>query len=171
MKIKRIQRSSSGSITRVRRYARTLLPALAVVLCLPACAKKPAAHSELADADFGCPPAKLFRAPAQPDKTLTVTAKAYTAQSVGRKGPRSFAPVAANGRVLTPDLNAIAISPDLFDHGLHFDKKVRISGLDGEFTVMDTMGNRHVQTIDIYFGHDQSAARQWGSRTLTISWD
>ena len=163
-----ISRSFSN---RLGRCARTILPALAFALCLPACAKKPSTPSELTGADLNYAPAKLFRAPDQPGKTLTVTAKAYTAQSVGKKGLKKSLPVAANGQVLTPDTNAIAISPDLFDYGLHFDKKIRISGLDGEFTVMDTMGKRHTQTIDIYFGHDQSAARQWGSRTLTISWD
>jgi 3D (Asp-Asp-Asp) domain-containing protein len=48
---------------------------------------------------------------------------------------------------------------------------VRISGLDGEYKFMDLMNPRHSKSIDIYFGNDNAAARQWGRRTLTISWE
>jgi len=117
-----------------------------------------------------CSPDKLFQLRKPKEKNLEVTAMAYTSRSVGKSGKTAL-PRAANGQYLTPDANAIAISPDLFEHGLAFDKKVRIDGLEGEYTVMDTMSPRHSKTIDIYFGNDQSAARQWGSRNLTISWD
>lgn len=119
---------------------------------------------------LACAPEKLFQARKPKENNLEVTAMAYTARSVGKSG-KGVLPRAANGQLLTPDSNAIAVSPDLFEHGLTFDKKIRIDGLEGEFTVMDTMAARHNKTIDIYFGNDHAAARQWGSRTLTISWE
>ncbi|WP_217270492.1 3D domain-containing protein [Fundidesulfovibrio magnetotacticus] len=121
-------------------------------------------------ATLSCSPTKLFALPARGEKSLTVTAMAYTAQSVGKS--RKGLPRAANGELLTPELNAIAVSPDLIDlHGLALDQTVRIDGLDGEYKVMDLMHARHEKTIDIYFGRDAAGARQWGRRTLTISWD
>ncbi|GAB6038589.1 hypothetical protein JCM15519_31480 [Fundidesulfovibrio butyratiphilus] len=142
---------------------------LAFFLCvLPGCAASKKACADLSSSGPppSCSSSKLFAFTPKP-KTLTVRALAYTAQSVGR----GKLPKAANGQTLTPDIAAIAVSPDLLEHGLVFDKKVRIEGLDGEYTVMDTMSPRHENTIDIYFGHDMSAARQWGSRELTISWE
>ena len=143
---------------------------LAFFLCvLPGCAASKKACADLSPhgASLSCPSSKLFAFTPR-SKTLTVRALAYTAQSAG--GGRAI-PKAANGQLLTPDIAAIAVSPDLFEHGLVFDKKVRIEGLEGEFTVMDTMSCRHENTIDIYFGKDVVAARQWGSRELIISWE
>ncbi len=148
-----------------------LAPA-ALFLCLailPACAKKTACLEEQDPATLSCSPNKLFALTPKP-KSLTVTAMAYTAASVGRSA-RSL-PRAANGTLLTPDVSAIAVSPDLLEeHGLRMDQKVRIAGLDGEYTVMDLMHQRHEKSIDIYFGNDNAGARQWGRRTLTISWE
>lgn len=147
--------------------------ALALLLgamTLSACAKKSACLVEQDAATLSCSPNKLFALPFKPEKSLEVTAMAYTAQSVGKS--RKSLPRAANGQFLTPDVSAIAVSPDLIDlHGLNLDQTVRISGLDGEFKVMDLMSARHEKSIDIYFGHDSAGARQWGRRTLTISWD
>lgn len=137
---------------------------------LPGCAKKSACLVEQDAATLSCSPAKLFAQPKRDKNSLTVTAMAYTAKSVG-KSSKSL-PKAANGQVLTPDVSAIAVSPDLIEkHGLSLDQSVRISGLDGEYKVMDLMSARHSQSIDIYFGNDNAGARQWGRRTLTISWE
>jgi 3D (Asp-Asp-Asp) domain-containing protein len=139
---------------------------------LPGCAKKTAC-TMLEPAPVACSPDKLFARPKSDKNSLTVTAMAYTAASVG-KGRKSL-PRAANGEVLTPEVSAIAVSPDLIEqHGLSLDKTVRISGLDGEYgeyKVMDLMSPRHSKSIDIYFGNDNAGARQWGKRTLTLSWD
>ena len=139
---------------------------------LPGCAKKTAClmEKDTTTTALSCSPDKLFARPERECNSLTVTAMAYTAQSVG-KSHKSM-PRAANGQRLTPDVNAIAVSPDLMEvHGLRLDQTVRIHGLEGEYKVMDLMSSRHSQTIDIYFGNDQAAARQWGKRTLTISWE
>jgi len=136
---------------------------------LPGCAKKQACLVEQDAATLSCSPDKLFSRPKLPTKKLEVTAMAYTARSVG-KSSKSL-PRAANGELLLPDVSAIAISPDLIEeHGLSLDKTVSISGL-GEYKVMDLMSPRHSRSIDIYFGNDNAGARQWGKRTLTISWD
>ncbi|WP_243358298.1 hypothetical protein [Fundidesulfovibrio terrae] len=136
---------------------------------LPGCAKKTACT--VADpAPVACSPDKLFALRKSDKNSLTVTAMAYTASSVG-KGRKAL-PRAANGEVLTPDISAIAVSPDLIEqHGLSLDKTVRISGLEGEFKVMDLMSPRHSKSIDIYFGNDNAGARQWGKRTLVLSWE
>ena len=136
---------------------------------LPGCAKKSVCLVEQEPAILTCSPDKLFARPEQTFKKLEVTAMAYTARSVG-KSSKSL-PRAANGEFLHPDVSAIAVSPDLInEHGLSLDKTVTISGL-GEYKVMDLMAPRHSKTIDIYFGNDSAGARQWGKRTLTISWE
>jgi 3D (Asp-Asp-Asp) domain-containing protein len=136
---------------------------------LPGCAKKTACLEQDPAATLACSPDKLF-AKDKRKKTLTVTATAYTAQSVGQS--RKSLPRAANGERLTPDVSAIAVSPDLVDeYGLELDKTVHIDGLDGNYKIMDLMSPRHSKTIDIYFGNDQAAARQWGRRVLTLTWE
>ena len=95
---------------------------------------------------------------------------AYTAQSCGHR--KHSHPRAANGECLTPQMNAIAVSPDLIqDYGIRLNKTVHLQGLKGDYTVKDIMNARHKKSIDIYFGDNQAAARQWGRRTLTLSWE
>lgn len=161
------KKSSSGSFS----WAPLAL-ALGIAF-LPGCAKKTACMVEQDAATLSCSPTKLFSLPKRSDKSLTVTAMAYTARSVGKSGkPGKSLPRAANGDLLTPDVSAIAVSPDLIEeHGLSLDKTVRIAGLEGEYKVMDLMSPRHSKTIDIYFGNDHAAALQWGKRTLTLSWE
>jgi len=36
---------------------------------------------------------------------------------------------------------------------------------------MDKMNKRWTKKIDIYMGLDVAAAKQWGKRQVTISWD
>lgn len=139
---------------------------------LPGCAKKTACLVEQDTATLSCSPTKLFSTPKRSDKSLTVTAMAYSARSVGKSKKSTSLPRAANGDFLTPDVSAIAVSPDLIEeHGLSLDKTVRIAGLEGEYKVVDLMNPRHSKSIDIYFGNDHAAALQWGKRTLTLSWE
>lgn len=166
--------SKSHSVSRKKTTPRPLawapLALLLGIAFLPGCAKKTACLVEQDAATLSCSPDKLFALPKRDKNSLTVTAMAYTAKSVG-KSSKSL-PRAANGQVLTPEVSAIAVSPDLIEeHGLSMDQAVRISGLDGEYKVMDLMNPRHSKSIDIYFGNDNTAARQWGRRTLTISWE
>ncbi|MFZ5425807.1 MAG: 3D domain-containing protein [Thermodesulfobacteriota bacterium] len=156
-----------------KRNTKTLswapLALLLGIAFFPGCAKKPACLVEQDPATPSCSPDKLFARPKQASKKLEVTAMAYTARSVGKSG--KSLPRAANGELLHPDVSAIAVSPDLIEeHGLSLDKTVTISGL-GEYKVMDLMGSRHSKSIDIYFGNDNAGARQWGKRTLMISWE
>jgi len=135
---------------------------------LPGCAKKTACLVGQDAATLSCSPDKLFARPKKNLNELEVTAMAYTARSVGMSGKRL--PKAANGELLTPEVNAIAVSPDLIEeHGLQLDQTVTLQGL-GEFKVMDLMAPKHSRSIDIYFGNDNLGARQWGKRTMTLSW-
>ena len=141
---------------------------------LPGCAKKDVCVTEFGSTSVSCSPDKLFALsrPSRPDNAVTVTALAYTAQSVGKGRKSKSPPRAANGQYLTPDAAVIAVSPDLIErYGLSLDKRVRLSGLAGEYVVADLMSGRHENTIDIYFGTDARAARLWGRRTVTLSWD
>lgn len=99
--------------------------------------------------------------------TVTVTATAYVAGRGKRKRPAR----GAWGDVLDPKAKTVAVSSDLMEMGLTRGAKLRINGMEGEFTVLDTMHPRKEKTIDIFFGQDRKAALQWGRRTLTISWE
>jgi len=157
------------------------LPALVLAACLLAavfgCAPMRQGSATAEPAPF-CPPAgvkigglddpsHVFCSRAPEFNTLTVTATAYLARLGKRKRPTR----GAWGDVLDPEAKTVAVSSDLVDMGLTRGARLRIEGLDGEFTVLDTMHPRLEKTIDIFFGHDRKAALQWGRRTLTISWE
>ncbi len=72
---------------------------------------------------------------------------------------------------LVPGMKAIAVSWDLLHiRGIGHETKVRISGLPGEYTVLDKMNPEWYRRIDIYMGNNIQAARDWGKRAVTISW-
>lgn len=100
-------------------------------------------------------------------KSLVVKALAYTG-GCSVKSKRT--PRGAWGDPLTPDIKAVAVSPDLLKMGLEYGDTIRIEGLPGEYKVLDVMHGRHAKAIDIFYGDDQCGARQWGKRTLTITW-
>ncbi len=114
-------------------------------------------------------PDRLFGAACPPRKSLEVKAKAYV--SHGRVKKKTGYPRGAWGDTLTPDVKAIAVSPDLVDAGLGYGTRLTIEGLPGEYQVLDLMHGRWRKTIDVYFGDDRKAARQWGNRTITVYWD
>ncbi|MBU0655960.1 MAG: 3D domain-containing protein [Gammaproteobacteria bacterium] len=100
--------------------------------------------------------------------SLKVTATAYNSLSSQTDGTPN---IAAWGDRLRPGMKAIAISRDLLkQHGLSRGDKVRISGLKGEYVVLDKMHSRWRKKIDIYMGKDRRAARHWGRRKVTIHW-
>lgn len=111
-------------------------------------------------------PGFLFGQPKSGGKAIRVKALAYTGCSVKAKR----APRGAWGDPLTPDIKAVAVSPDLLKLGLDRGDTINIEGLPGDYKVLDVMHSRHDRTIDIYYGDDQCGARQWGKRTLTITW-
>ena len=101
-------------------------------------------------------------------QALRVTATAYNSIP----GQTDAAPdIAAWGDRLTPDMKAIAVSRDLLkEYGLKRNSLVRISGLPGEYKVLDKMSSRWNRKIDIFMGTDKFRARKWGRRAVTIQW-
>jgi len=105
--------------------------------------------------------------PAGETRSLQVSASAYNSVASQTEGQPNLA---AWGDVLKPGMKAIAVSPDLIDLGLDHGTEVTIEGLAGRYTVLDRTGGGHTNRIDIYMGTDVEAAREWGVKTLTITW-
>ncbi|PST92959.1 hypothetical protein C9I86_06940 [Photobacterium sp. NCIMB 13483] len=99
-------------------------------------------------------------------KKLNVTATAYNSV---RAQTDSNPSIAAWGDRLKPGMKAIAVSRDLLKMGLKRGSKVKISGLPGEYVVLDKMHHRWNRKIDIYMGKDVRAAKKWGKRRVTIT--
>ncbi|KMV30483.1 hypothetical protein AB733_10915 [Photobacterium swingsii] len=100
-------------------------------------------------------------------KTLNVTATAYNSVRAQTNANPS---IAAWGDRLKPGMKAIAVSRDLLNMGIKHGTKVKISGLPGEYVVLDKMNKRWSRKIDIYMGKDIQAAKNWGKRKVTITW-
>ncbi|WP_408900588.1 3D domain-containing protein [Photobacterium piscicola] len=99
-------------------------------------------------------------------KKLNVTATAYNSV---RAQTDSNPSIAAWEDRLKPGMKAIAVSRDLLKMGLKRGSKVKISGLPGEYVVLDKMHHRWNRKIDIYMGKDVRAAKKWGKRRVTIT--
>ncbi|WP_020558299.1 3D domain-containing protein [Thiofilum flexile] len=112
--------------------------------------------------------AELSFAAKKQTQALRVTATAYNSVP----GQTDATPdIAAWGDRLTPNMKAIAVSRDLLhEYGLKRNSVVRISGLPGEYRVLDKMNSRWSRKIDIFMGKDQRRARSWGRRNVTIQW-
>ncbi|MDY0195926.1 MAG: LysM peptidoglycan-binding domain-containing protein [Sulfurovaceae bacterium] len=106
---------------------------------------------------------------AEPEgRKLKVIASAYTS-TVSQTDSTPF--IAAWGFRLVPGMKVIAVSRDLISqYGLTNGSKVRISGLDGYYTIRDKMNPRYIKHIDIYMGLDKRKALRWGRRSVTIYW-
>jgi 3D (Asp-Asp-Asp) domain-containing protein len=98
-----------------------------------------------------------------------VTATAYN--SVNSQTKAGDPTLTAWGDTLKPGMKAIAVSRDLIDDGLTHGTEVTIEGLPGTYIVRDKMNKRWDDKIDIYMGLDVEAAKEWGKRTVTISWN
>ena len=101
------------------------------------------------------------------EQTLAVTATAYNstrAQTDARPNKGAW------GDRIEPGMKIIAVSPDLVKKGLKRGTKVRIDGVEGEWTVLDRTPSRYRNRIDLYMGVDVSAARNWGRRRVTVRW-
>jgi len=99
-------------------------------------------------------------------KSLKVTATAYNSVRAQTNANPS---IAAWGDRLKPGMKAIAVSRDLLRMGIGHGTKVKISGLPGEYVVLDKMNKRWTRKIDIYMGKDIQAAKNWGRRAVTIT--
>lgn len=104
----------------------------------------------------------------KPNKTLLVTATAYTSH----RGQTDSTPnIAAWGDRLRPGMKAIAVSRDLLTHyQLKRGTLVKIHGLPGEYRVLDKMNKRWRKKIDIYMGLNKRQALNWGKRKVVIEW-
>lgn len=101
------------------------------------------------------------------ERALTVTATAYNstrAQTDARPNRGAW------GDRIEPGMQVIAVSRDLVKAGLSRGTKVRIDGVEGEWTVLDRTPSRLRNHIDLYMGVDVAAAREWGRKRVTIRW-
>ncbi|PIE00957.1 MAG: hypothetical protein CSA79_01565 [Thiothrix nivea] len=104
----------------------------------------------------------------EPLKKLRVTATAYNSLPTQTDDTPD---IAAWGDRLRPGMKAIAVSRDLLKkYGLKHKDKVKISGLEGEYQVLDKMNKRWKKKIDIYMGKDRRKALKWGRKNVTIQW-
>ncbi|RIL02357.1 MAG: hypothetical protein DCC71_16500 [Proteobacteria bacterium] len=111
--------------------------------------------------------AQAPRPEAKPVRELIVTAHAYNSvpeQTDAR--PRET----ASGEILRPGMRAIAVSADLLAMGLDYGSRVSIESLEGEYVVLDRMGDGHRRSIDVYMGDDRAAAERFGKRKLRLRW-
>lgn len=76
--------------------------------------------------------------------------------------------IAAWGDKLEPGMKSIAVSRDLLKMGLKRGSRVWISGLQGEYVVLDKMNKRWRKRIDVYMGEDVRAALNFGKRNLVL---
>jgi len=99
--------------------------------------------------------------------TMEVTASAYN--SVPSQTDPNHPTTAAWGDELKPGMKCIAVSRDLIPLGLTHQTEVKIKGLPGTYKVLDKMHGKWQKRIDIYMGNDVAAAREWGKKKVTIS--
>lgn len=100
-------------------------------------------------------------------ESLKVIAVAYNAVP---SQTDSTPTLGACGVHLREGMKAIAVSRDLFRRGLNCGHRISISGLPGEYVVLDKMNKRWRQKIDIFMGSDVRRALRWGRRRVEISW-
>ena len=98
--------------------------------------------------------------------TRDVTATAYN--SLASQTHAEHSNITAWGDTLKPGMKTIAVSRDLIREGLTRNKKVRIEGLPGVYTVLDKMNPRWRNRIDIYMGENIERAKEWGRQKVTI---
>jgi len=105
----------------------------------------------------------------QYDVKMTVTATAYN--SVESQTKKGNIGLTAWGDIIEQGDKVIAVSRDLIQKGLEYNKKVKIEGFKGTFIVKDKMNKRWKKRIDIYMGLDEKAAKTWGKQTVKIYFD
>lgn len=101
------------------------------------------------------------------ENSMEVTASAFTSTPSETDDTPTLA---AWGDTLRPGMKAIAVSRDLIKMGLGHNQSVKISGLEGEYLVLDKMNKRWQKKIDIYMGINKEKAKKWGKKKVTIYW-
>lgn len=99
--------------------------------------------------------------------SMEVTATAYNS-TPGQTSGHPF--IAAWGDRLKPGMKCIAVSRDLIPLGLDHRTKVYIENIGGPYLVLDKTNKRFEKRIDIYYGVDVQAAREFGVKEVTIYW-
>lgn len=99
--------------------------------------------------------------------SLEVVASAYNSTKAQTEG-NPF--LTAWGDTLQPSTKSIAVSRDLIKKGLTHNTQVKIEGFDEIYIVNDKMHAKWRNKIDIYFGTDVQAARNWGRRKVRIEY-
>lgn len=97
--------------------------------------------------------------------SMEVIASAYNSTMAQTDGDPN---ITAWGDTLKPDTKSIAVSRDLIKLGLTHNTQVKIEGFEGIFLVNDKMHLKWRNKIDIYFGDDIKAARNWGRKKVKI---
>ncbi len=148
-------------------FAWILLAAVAMIGCRPSessCIRE-------ADPPVGASTRKTADHPTHGERhSMWVTATAYCSRPEETSGDPF---VAAWGDRLDPDVKSIAVSRDLLDLGLQRNTKVwiEVDGREeGPWLVLDKMARRWTDRIDLYYGTDLKAAREWGKRRVRIHW-
>ena len=116
----------------------------------------------------------LFACREEPEpnmKCIKVKASAYNSVPYQTR-PGTSGTITAWGDTLVDSIPSIAISRDLLDSGLTHGTMVKIYGYREKFVVNDKMNRRYRKKIDIHFGKDIKAAKEFGiKRNLQICWE
>ncbi len=117
----------------------------------------------------------LLCACSNPEKTtltkcLKVKASAYNSVPYQTR-PGTSGNITAWGDTLTDTIPSIAISRDLLDSGLAYGTLVKLHGYRELFVVNDKMNSRYRNKIDIHFGKDIKAAKEFGNKKIKICWE
>jgi 3D (Asp-Asp-Asp) domain-containing protein len=99
--------------------------------------------------------------------SLEVTVTAYNS-TPGQTSGDPF--VAAWGDRLEPGMACVAVSRDLIPLGLGHEAEVYLEGIGGPYVVLDKMNARFEKRIDVYYGVDVKAAREFGEQEAMAYW-
>ncbi len=118
-------------------------------------------NDALTAGSIGGPPAM------ETDCALPVTVTAYNSEQAQTD---SSPHTTAFGDRLHPGKRVVAVSEDLYQLGLGEGTRIHLDELPGEWVVADKMGGRWYRRLDVYFGDDREAAKEFGVKHLTLRW-
>lgn len=78
--------------------------------------------------------------------------------------------LAAWGDQLEPGMQCVAVSRDLLQLGVGHRTSVHLDGIGGPYLVLDKTNKRFTRRVDVYFGVDVEAAREFGVKETTMYW-
>ena len=77
---------------------------------------------------------------------------------------------AGGAAVLVLQGDVACAADDLYQLGLGEGTRIHLDELPGEWVVADKMGGRWYRRLDVYFGDDREAAKEFGVKHLTLRW-